>query len=336
VSRSFSLGPGQSSRTRDMVKRIFRHENAVLILILVVINIVLAIFTKGFTASRQNVVNVLLQSSIRGIAGIAQLFVILTGGIDLSVGGIALLSAVLGASLLTGTADFQILGHSVGLSVALPLMVLAGTGIGTANGISVSRLRMPALIVTLAVWQILKGGAYRIGHGYTIVNLPEQLSWFGQGQVAGVPTPVILFIVVAVVAYSILNFTTFGRSIYAVGGNPSSSWLSGIRVSNILFSVYIISGFLCGLLSIVYIGRTMSAGTPTASGLELDSIAAAVIGGVSLAGGRGTVIGVVIGALIIGAINNGMNIIGLEASLQDITRGAIIFLAVAIDVLRRR
>jgi ribose/xylose/arabinose/galactoside ABC-type transport system permease subunit len=195
---------------------------------------------------------------------------------------------------------------------------------------------MPALIVTLAMWEITKGVAFQVSGGYSITQMPEALVWFGSGTIAGVPVPVIAFIAVAVIAYFILSHTPFGRSVYAVGGNPVSAWLSGINVKRIIFSVYVIAGFLAGMAGVIMTARVMSASMRTLQGLELNTIAAVCIGGVSLMGGIGSIIGVVIGILIIGVINNGMSVLGAGPAVQGIVKGVIIFTAVAIDYVRHR
>jgi len=313
---------------KGIVKRFFRHENAILMGILVVIIAALAIMTRGGTLTRSNISNVMVQSSPRGIAAMGQACVILTAGIDVSVGGVALIAAILGASLMTGQTSFPI--------VAIGVMLLVGLGFGALNGALISRVGVPALIITLAMWQIATGGGYLICRGRTIRHLPESLNFFGGGNIGGVPVPVIIFIAVAIAGYFLLNHTTFGRSIYAVGGNPVSAWLSGINVKNILHSVYIISGFLAAIAGLVIMSRVMSAGLITIVGLELDSIAAVVIGGISLMGGRGTLIGAVIGSVILGIINNGMNVLAVDPAYQDITKGIIIITDVTVDYVRRR
>lgn len=329
----------QLKASRDTVKhiakRFLRHENAVLFTVLLGIMAVLGVATGGLTLSRANLFNVWLQSSCRGIAAVGQAFVLLTAGIDVSIGGIALLCAILGSLLLTES-PLNILGAPLVTGGGIAIMLAVGLAVGVINGFFVSRLAMPALIVTLAMWQITKGGAFLACRGRTIYHLPEGLAFFGQGHIAGIPTPIIIFISVLVVTYFVLHHTTFGRSIYAVGGNPVSAWLSGISVRNIRFVVYVISGFFAGLASIIALGRTMAASMVTGAGLELDSIAAVCIGGVSLAGGKGTILGVLIGVLIIGVINNGMNVLALDPAFQDIVKGWIIITAVAIDMRRRR
>ena len=321
---------------RETARRFFGHENAVLVIVLVALIAAFGVITKGGTLGRANMTNILLQSAIRGVASVGQAFTILTAGIDLSVGGVGLFTSMLGASMMTAVLEQNIVGHPVSIYIAMPVMVLAGAAWGAANGTLVSRVGMPALIVTLGMWQICKGTSFVLGGGRYIIDLPDSLNFFGLGDVAGMPVLVIIFIVVAVIGYFILNHTVFGRSVYATGGNPVSAWLSGISVKRILLIVYMISGILAGLAGVMMTARTMSSMMRTLSGLELDTIAAVTVGGVSLAGGKGNIIGVVLGVLIIGVINNGMSVLGATITAQGTIKGGIIIAAVAIDYLRRR
>jgi len=323
-------------KAREVAKRIFGHEDAVLAIILVGIVAGFAGLTRGATLRPANVSNLLLQSSIRGVASVGQLFVILTAGIDLSVGGLALMTTMMGASLVTSNMEFSALGYPLPLAAGIVISLLIGLGVGAANGMSVSRLHIPALIVTLAMWSITKGVGQHITGMYPIMDLPPGMAFFGQGFIAGVPVPVCIFVAVAVVAYFVLYYTTFGRSVYAVGGNAISAWLSGINVPRILFMAYLISGFLAGLCAVIIMGRTMCGTINNAAGLELDSIAAVCIGGVSMTGGRGTLIGAVIGVMVLGVMNSGMSIYGMPPEVLSLVRGAIIVTAVAIDIRRRR
>jgi ribose/xylose/arabinose/galactoside ABC-type transport system permease subunit len=325
-----------SDTTKNFAKRFLRHENAVLTIVLVVLIAIMGVVTKGLTVTRANIVNVLLQSSIRGMAAIGQAFVILTASIDLSVGGIALFTAILGGSMMTLSPWINTVGHPVSPYIVLPLMLLAGAAWGAANGSLVSRIGMPPLIVTLGMWQILKALAFYICGGRDMTNHPETLDFFGTDRIAGVPVPVIIFIVVVVICYLVLQYTRFGRSVYAVGGNPESAWLSGINVKRILLIVFAISGLLSGLSGFLMLARTRSATMQTLSGLELNSIAAVAIGGVSLFGGRGNLIGVVIGILIMGVTSNAMSVMGVDPSAQGIVTGTIIVAAVGVDYIRRR
>jgi len=230
----------------------------------------------------------------------------------------------------------NIIGHPVPIALGILIILLAGLGLGVINGSAVSRIGMPALIVTLAMWQISTGAAFSVSQGVSVGFQPESLAFFGKGTIAGVPVPVYIFVAVAVIVYFVLNYTTFGRSVYAVGGNPVSAWLSGINVKNILFAVYAISGFLAGLAAVIMSARAMGSSMSSLSGLEMDTIAAVVVGGVSLFGGRGTLVGVVIGVIIIGIVNNGMSIIGAGPALIALVKGSIIIGAVAVDYIRRR
>jgi len=318
-------------RMKEIVKRVARYENSFLILILIVVVATIAVITKGKTISRLNFSNILSQISSRGIASVGQFFVILTAGIDLSVGGLAALTMCVGAELMSGKAGLA------AMTMGIAVILLVGFGIGSANGLLVSRINIPPLIVTLSMWLISEAGTLQILGGRAILtNLPPSLAFFGQANVAGVPVSFIIFVAVVVVAYFILNHTTFGRSVYAVGGSPVSAWLSGINTRNIIFSVYAISGFLAALASLVVVARTMTASAEVIGPLEFDTITAVCIGGVSLAGGRGSLIGGVIGVIILGIISNGMNLMGIPIAFQSIVKGAIIITAVTIDTMRRR
>ena len=316
--------------------RAVRNEHAVLIAVLVVLVAVLAALTKGASTRWTNVENVLVQSATRGLASIGQAFVVLTGGIDVSVGGVGLFASALGASLITSSADQNLLGTVFPLGVGILVMLMAGTAAGAINGLAVSRIGLPPLIATLAMWQIGEGLGFVITQGFPVENLPKQIAFWGSGTISGLATPVVLFIVTASIAYFFLNHTSYGRSVYAVGGNSVSAWLSGVDVKRIRASVYVISGFLAGLAGVVFTGRVESATMKSLLGLELDSIAAVFIGGVSIFGGRGSVIGVVIGVMILGVINNAMSILNAETSVQLIVKGSIIFTAVALDNWRNR
>jgi ribose/xylose/arabinose/galactoside ABC-type transport system permease subunit len=321
---------------KDKARRLVRHESAVLVIVLIVLIAAFSFVSKGLTTGRDNLVNILLQSSIRGVASMGQAFVILTAGIDLSVGGVGLFCALLGSLMLTQEPALNIVGAPVPILGVVLIMLLAGSVYGIANGLAVSRIGMPALIVTLAAWEVSKGLAWKISGGFSVGLLEPGFAFFGQGHVGIVPVPVIIFAVVAAIAYFVLNHTIFGRSVYAVGGNPTSAWLTGINVKKVTLIVYIISGFLAGLASVIMTGRVMSASMRTLEGLELDSIAAVCIGGVSLMGGRGNILGVILGVIIIGVINNGMSVLGVSTAVYGVVKGAIIFSAVAIDYIRRR
>jgi ribose/xylose/arabinose/galactoside ABC-type transport system permease subunit len=277
-----------------------------------------------------------LQSSTRGIATIGQAFVMLSAGIDLSVYGIGILSTLVGAAIMTTRWDHNIIGDPVSASIAVPLMLLIGIIMGTVNGLLISRLRIPPLIVTFGMWQVNFGIAHLVSRGYTLTSLPKTVSLFGQHSIAGVPVPIITFVSVLAVAYFVLHYTQFGRSVYSVGGNPISAWLSGVNPRRTQLIVYMISGFLAAVAGLTLLGRMMTAGIANLRGLELDTIASTVIGGVSIYGGKGTIIGVLLGILIFGVVDNGLMTLGAKPNVLNTAKGAIIIAAVAIDQLRSK
>ena len=329
------IGKSKPSTMKKVVRRILSHENATLILILIVITAILAFATKGLIVKRQNIINIWAQSSTRGIVTIGQLFVLLCGGIDLSVGGIAGLTGMIGAVTIT-SGYANIIGRPLPLGTGVVIVMAVGLGVGLINGLVVSRLRVAPLIATLGMWIMSGGITFMFSRGFTVADLPRNLDFFGQQRIADVPMPIFIFIAIIGVAYFVLYYTELGRSIYAVGGNLLSAWLSGINVRNTQLVVYIISGFLAGVSGLVLISRSMSASVNTGIGLELDSITAVCLGGVSLQGGRGTLLGAVIGIIIIITISSGMNILAVDPPLQNVVKGAILIAAVAVDARRRQ
>ncbi len=311
------------------------RENAILVLVLIVLILGFGLASGGKTLGVENLTNVVTQSATRGIAAIGQMFVVLTAGIDISIAGIGVFCAMLASVLMTDS--FQNLTGTAYDWPLVILIVLAVGGLwGSINGFLIARLRIPALIVTLGMWQVALGATFLLSSGRSVASLPEGFAEIGQGEMLGISNPTWIFIAVAVAAYIVLYHTSYGRRVYAVGGNERSAWLSGIPVVAIVFSVYVISGVLAATAGLIETSRTVSASMDTVGGLELDTIAAIAIGGVSLAGGRGSLVGVVIGALIIGVINNGMSVMGAGPALENIVKGAIIVAAVGVDFRRSR
>jgi len=237
---------------------------------------------------------------------------------------------MLGSSMMT-TEWTNILGYPASPFMAIPVMLAVGAAWGLLSGSLVSRLNMPSLIVTFGVWQIGYGVAYYVTEGKAVMELPESFAVYG-----ALPAGPIIFFSVAAVAYFVLTYTRFGRRVYAAGGSPASAYLSGINVKNTYLAVFAISGLCAGLAGMLMTSRAMSGSIEALRGLELDSIASVVIGGVSLFGGRGNMIGVVLGALLIGVINNAMSVMHMGHAGRYIVKGAIIIGAVAADIWRRR
>jgi len=232
----------------------------------------------------------------------------------------------------------NILGYTgpASIWVGIPAMLAMGAGLGAISGLFVSRIGVPPFIATLGMWQVAHGIGFLITGGFTIPHLIDPLRFFGQGFIYGFPVAGIIWIAVGVIAYFVLHYTSYARAVYATGSNPVSAWLSGVSVKNTQLSVYIISGFTAALGGLIRTARVMSVSYSSFDFLELQTIASAVIGGVSLFGGKGTVIGVVIGALIISIIINGMAILRADPFLESLVLGVIVIAAVAIDYWRRR
>ncbi len=291
----------------------------------VLIVIALSLLTdKFFTLS--NLLNVLRQVSINGILAIGMAFVIITGGIDLSVGSVLALAGIISASFaVTTKSPLPLVGVIlIGLSV--------GGLCGGINGILITRGRVAPFIATLAMMTIARGTALVYSNGRPVINLSTGYGQIGGGYVIGkLAVPTVIFVFLILLAIFILNYTRFGRHIYAVGDNESSARASGLRIEKIKLIAYMICGAMAGLAGMVLSSRVAAASPIAGIGAELDAIAAVVIGGTSLAGGVGGIGGTVIGALIIGVISNGLDIINVSAYYQQIVKGLIIALAVLID-----
>ena len=299
-----------------------------IVIAFVVLCIVLSFANENFM-TWGNWVNVLRQTSINGILAIGMTYVILTKGIDLSVGSLLAIAGIVAGSLVTG--------ESAG-SVWLALLAGLGVGLllGALNGVVVARLAVAPFVVTLGMLSIARGFTFIYNDGMPIANLSPEFRYLGQGMVGPLPVPVMVLALVFVVFWFILNRTTFGRYVYAVGGNEKSAKTSGIRTRLVVFSVYAISGLLAALAGLILAARTTSALPQAGVAYELDAIAAVVIGGTSLNGGVGTLTGTLVGALIIGVINNGLDLLGVSSYYQQVIKGGIIVAAVLIDVSRKK
>jgi ribose transport system permease protein len=282
-----------------------------------------------------NLSGVANQTAIYAIIAVGMTMVIITAGIDLSVGSLVALASVAGALLIRDFGSGKEAGTGFMLG-GLLLGVLACGLAGAFNGAMVTAFRVPAFIATLAMMLMASGLAYRLSQGASIPELPPSFFWLGSGKTLGLPNPVWLMIGLYVIAHIVMTRTTFGRYVYAIGGNEEAARLSGVPVRWIQLAVYTISGALAGLGGIV-LASQLHAGDPK-FGLtyELEVIAAVVVGGTSLYGGSGKILGTLIGAFIIAVIKNGMNLINIDPFSQDIVLGAVLLGAVLIDNLKRR
>ncbi len=296
--------------------------------VFVVIVIILTFLTKGKFVSSANIVNVLRQISINGIIAVGMTLVIITGGIDLSVGSILAFAGIIATDMAHTDSPFPLI-----------LVILVALGIGCVcgliNGVIVSYVGAPAFVVTLGMMSAARGATQIYCGGAPITDLSDTFEQLGKGSWAGIPIPVIILAIVVIITFVLLHQSKFGRYLYAVGGNEEAAYASGVNVKGTRTLAYMISGLCCGLCGIILAARTSAASALAGDGYELNAIAATVIGGTSLSGGRGTIIGTIIGALIIGSISNGLDLLNVSSYVQQVVKGAIIIGAVCLDARKR-
>lgn len=306
------------------VSDLFRKFGLLFVIIIMITG--MSIFSSVFLTSG-NILNVLRQVSINGILAAGMTFVILTGGIDLSVGSVIAVTGVISGGLMVG-------GHSP--TTAILVGLLAGLLFGAFNGISIAYFGLPPFIATLASQTIGRGFAlvYSDGKPYSISN--TAFLNIGKGSVLGIPIPVWILIIVCIVAYIVLNYTNFGRYVYAIGGNENAAKLSGVKTKNIKMATYIIAGLLSSVAAIILASR-ISSGQPTSGeGYELDAIAAVAIGGTSMTGGVGSLGGTIMGFIIIGVLGNSLTLLNVSSFYQQIVKGSIIMIAVLLDMRTKK
>jgi inositol transport system permease protein len=308
------------------------------LIFLLLLMAIFAIIEPRFMSS-VNLFNVMRQVSITGLLAIGMTFVILTAGIDLSVGSLLAFAGLVAAAIAKGGLSdrFTVGDNAIGYGwplAALGAIALGLTG-GYIQGLAITRLRVPPFVVTLGGMSAFRGAALLFAAGGPISGFDAGFSWWGQGKIGPVPVPVIIFLSFAILAHIVLSYTRFGRRVYAVGGNPEAARLSGLNVARIICSVYVIMGFFVGLASFVLAARLNSAEAVAGTGYELTVIASVVIGGTSLFGGVGTIFGTVIGSLLIGVLLNGLVILNVSSYIQQIIIGVIIVLAVAFDTFAK-
>ena len=274
----------------------------------------------------ENLGNIGRQVSINAIIATGMTLVIITGGVDLSVGAVMTLAMTFGAGAMLA-------GVPVPLAVALAL--LTGVVCGAANGVLIAYARLPAIIVTLAMMEIPRGIALLYTGGYPLSNLPAAFGPLGRGEILGVHVPTLVMLAVVVAGHLFLTRVVAGRAFYALGGNEEAARLSGLPVNRYKLLAYTLSGFTAALAGVVLASRLMS-GQPNAGiGFELDAIAAVVLGGTSIAGGRGSIIGTLIGAVTLGLLNNGLNLMSVSPYTQKILKGGVILVAIYLGSLKR-
>lgn len=306
----------------------FKHiiHNFTMPLFLLFLFIISAIFVPRFIEIN-NLINVLMQITINALIATGMTFVILTGGIDLSVGSVAAMTGIVASTVANNMQG----GISLNTLIIFGSAVIIGGACGAFNAFMISWLKVPPFVATLAMMSIARGLAYVFTDAKPVFGMPEGYSWIGLGYIGKVPVMVIIMIVILAVAYIVLQRTCFGRYVFAVGSNEEVAQLSGINVRKIKAWVYILCGFLAALAGAVLSSRLQAGQPAAANGYELNAIAAVALGGTSMSGGRGGIGQTIIGLCIIGIINNALSLLGVSSYWQTIAMGVIILIAVIID-----
>lgn len=294
--------------------------------VLVIMCIVLAIANKNFLTAN-NLINIVKQIAIQSIVAIGMTMIIITGNIDLSVGSIVAFASVIVAMLMT---------TGVPIPVAILVTVLVSGVLGFISGGVTAKLKLHSFLVTLALMQAFRGIAQTITGGYPKAGLPDAFNKIASAHLGPIPLLVIYMVILYVIFIFIMKYTSFGRAIYAIGGNEESARLSGINVEKVKTMVFVISSMLCGVAGVLLTSKVRSGDPTSANGWEMDTIAGAIIGGTNMSGGEGKLGGTIIGLLFVGILGNGMVLLGVSAYMQSVIKGLLIFLAVIINSIQKR
>jgi len=309
------------------VRKVFSIENIGIYAFLVFLILFFTLMTSAFFTF-DNFIVILRQVSIIGICAFGETFVVIAGGIDLSVGSTVALSGVISASL----AKF--------LQVPIPLAflagIIAGSICGLLNGTLATRVKIPPIIVTLGTLTIIRGLAFIIVGGTTVFGMPVNYRVLGRNYIGFIPIPVLIMIIIFALFFIILNKLSFGRYVYAIGSNEEAAVISGVNVNRVKTVVFVLCGLMAGIGGAILSSRLDSGQAATAQGLELDVLTAVVLGGVSIAGGKGRLESVFVGVLIIGILANGMILLNIPHFYQLVIKGVVLLLAVGLDTLRKR
>lgn len=305
-------------------------DNIGIIIALLAMCVFLVIFptTRSTFLTQNNVFNILRQNASNLFLATGMTMVIILGGIDLSVGSVIALSGCVAAGCVVNMGLPEV--------AAFLIAILIGAAVGMFNGVVICKTNIPPFIVTLASMNITKGIALVYTQGAPIRCMTDAFKFPGACYVGPIPTPVILMLIIFVIAVMLVNRTHFGRHIYAVGGNAQAASFSGINVQKVKFWVYTFTGIMAGIAGVVIASRLYSGQPRSGEGAEMDAIAAVVVGGTSMSGGSGRLGGTLIGVLIIGVLNNGLNLMGVDSNWQYIVKGFVILLAVYVDFIRNR
>ncbi|MBV9391120.1 MAG: ABC transporter permease [Verrucomicrobia bacterium] len=327
---------GSRQRSSHLIQSIFSKYGIFLIFAAMVL--VASILSPAFVSST-NLINIVRQMSVVGLIALGVTGVIVSAGIDLSSGSVVGLTAVVAASLAQDPEYSTPFYHGLHVPLIVPVLAacLVGALIGLINGSLVAKAKIPPFIATLGTYTAVRGAAMLYTSGRPISDLTDQYNFIGQGDIFGIPVPIVILVVMAVITHILYARTKFGKYVYAIGGNEQAARVSGINTGLYKMLIYVYAAFLAGIAGLVVSSRIGSGQPGLGVGYELDAIAAAVIGGTSLsAGGIGTVAGTIVGALIIGVLNNILDLMNVSAYWQQIIKGCIIVGAVIIDQLKHR
>jgi ribose transport system permease protein len=320
------VAPAKSQKP-GFIKQILRSDKIGLLIALAIIVIVFQVLTGNKYFTQANIINIMIAMSVVGLVTIGESFLLITGKVDLSPGSVAAFSGVLVALLLN---------TGMNMVLAIAIVVIVGLGIGMINALLINKLKLEAFIATLATMSVFRGLAYIICGGKAVFITNGSYLKFGAGRFLGVPIPVILFLILFIAFMVVLARTRFGRSVYMVGGNPTASRLTGINSQKVLVVLYMLTAAFSALGGCIMTAR-MSSGQPmSCEGLEFDAVTAAVLGGVAMSGGVGTLGGALIGLLIMQGFNNGLMMLNIPSFWQTVSRGLLLIAALSFDYVRNR
>lgn len=296
------------------------------LMILIGLVILFTIISPNFLTSR-NLIILVRQVSFAAISAVGVGFVMISGGIDLSIGSQIVMTNVVLAIMMAY--------WNLPMSVAIPLTLLLGTTLGLINGILSVKLNVHSLIITLGTASIYKGLGYIFAQSRNIMGFPDAFRWFGQGFIGPIPVPIVIMIIIALIGSFILTKTYFGRYIFALGGNEEAARLAGVNIKRMKILLFTICGFVSGITSVLLLSRVFAGQVFTGQGVEFDALTAALLGGFSFKGGEGTIFGLMTGILIIGVLNNAMQLASFPDFSQNVVKGAVLLAAVAFDVYQK-
>jgi ribose/xylose/arabinose/galactoside ABC-type transport system permease subunit len=295
-------------------------------MILIGLVILFSIISPNFLTP-YNILILVRQVSFAAISAVGVIFVMIAGGIDFSIGSQIVLTNIVLSKLMVD--------YDVPMGLAIPMILVLGTLLGAINGFLSIKLNIHPLIITLGTASIYKGLGYIIAESRNIMGFPDSFRWFGQGYIGPVPVPIVVMIAIALIGAFVLNKTYFGRFVFALGGNEEAARLAGVNINRMKVILFSMCGLISGITSVLLLSRVFAGQTSTGNGIELDALTAALLGGVSFKGGEGTIFGLMSGILIIGVLNNAMQLASFPDFSQNVVKGAVLLAAVAFDVYQK-